>query len=449
MFVRWRFKKRNLDQKPTSSCESSEKVNVKDQKPLKKKKKSNSDETDLQPWSFASRFTYKILLLILYRKFRTSHKHFRNVAQFFSQKFTALLIDNVGFLVNLSKINNLKLSAEQPSEFCDLLPCLCWNHVTSSNIWENRSHCPQYTFLPSDVTPSSTLGLGECPALYSCSWLTSLILAGQGRAARQLLERIQSHGIDARLEALKELAKLSADPTFATEFINMEGIGTLARLVESGTQWARISLVSHGDDEEFWRRSNSQNSFFFFQLRRDVGLHSHRLPGAHGPRHRLLGLDLSLLHQTGYYWMYSLSISEWLLELLNLVACSRLPATWTSRWWTCPSCSARWPSWRAWCSTATASTTGWRKRSPWDSSSGTCKCEHTHTHRGTVTHSDTAGRGRGGQGCWWGWSAGGLCSQQPVGGTVCRGVSTESERNEANNEVKFSFLLIRVETSAR
>lgn len=58
----------------------------------------------------------------------------------------------------------------------------------------------------------------------------------QARAARQLLERIQSHGIDARLEALKELAKLSADATFAAEFINMEGIGTLARLVESGTQ---------------------------------------------------------------------------------------------------------------------------------------------------------------------------------------------------------------------
>uniref|UniRef100_A0A9J7YLZ1 Engulfment and cell motility 2 n=1 Tax=Cyprinus carpio carpio TaxID=630221 RepID=A0A9J7YLZ1_CYPCA len=57
------------------------------------------------------------------------------------------------------------------------------------------------------------------------------------RAARQLLERIQSHGIDARLEALKELAKLSADPSFATEFINMEGLATLARLVESGTQY--------------------------------------------------------------------------------------------------------------------------------------------------------------------------------------------------------------------
>uniref|UniRef100_A0A673KA59 Engulfment and cell motility protein 2-like n=1 Tax=Sinocyclocheilus rhinocerous TaxID=307959 RepID=A0A673KA59_9TELE len=60
------------------------------------------------------------------------------------------------------------------------------------------------------------------------------------RAARQLLERIQSHGIDARLEALKELAKLSADPAFATEFINMEGLATLARLVESGTD---LSLV--------------------------------------------------------------------------------------------------------------------------------------------------------------------------------------------------------------
>uniref|UniRef100_A0A8C7MGH7 Engulfment and cell motility 2 n=1 Tax=Oncorhynchus kisutch TaxID=8019 RepID=A0A8C7MGH7_ONCKI len=77
----------------------------------------------------------------------------------------------------------------------------------------------------------------------------------QARAARQLLDRIQSHGIDARLEALKELAKLSADPTFATEFINMEGIGTLARLVESGTHFgemlaftltAFLELMDHG-----------------------------------------------------------------------------------------------------------------------------------------------------------------------------------------------------------
>uniref|UniRef100_A0A8C2PS76 Engulfment and cell motility 2 n=1 Tax=Cyprinus carpio TaxID=7962 RepID=A0A8C2PS76_CYPCA len=75
--------------------------------------------------------------------------------------------------------------------------------------------------------------------------------------ARQLLERIQSHGIDARLEALKELAKLSADPSFATEFINMEGLATLARLVESGvcncfgemlafTLTAFLELMDHG-----------------------------------------------------------------------------------------------------------------------------------------------------------------------------------------------------------
>ncbi|XP_052466444.1 engulfment and cell motility protein 2 isoform X4 [Carassius gibelio] len=75
------------------------------------------------------------------------------------------------------------------------------------------------------------------------------------RAARQLLERIQSHGIDARLEALKELAKLSADPSFATEFIHTEGLGTLARLVESGTHFgemlaftltAFLELMDHG-----------------------------------------------------------------------------------------------------------------------------------------------------------------------------------------------------------
>ncbi|RXM95758.1 Engulfment and cell motility protein 2 [Acipenser ruthenus] len=76
-----------------------------------------------------------------------------------------------------------------------------------------------------------------------------------GRAARQLLERVQSHGIDTRLEALKELAKLSADITFATEFINMEGITVLARLVESGTNFgemlaftltAFLELMDHG-----------------------------------------------------------------------------------------------------------------------------------------------------------------------------------------------------------
>lgn len=80
----------------------------------------------------------------------------------------------------------------------------------------------------------------------------------------------------------------------------------------------------------------------------------------------------------------------------------RLQATWTSRWWMCPSCSAPSPSSRAWSSTATACTIEWRRRSPWDSSSGTCKCEHTHTHRG-FTHSDMSRGGAGQRSEWSGW----------------------------------------------
>ena len=64
----------------------------------------------------------------------------------------------------------------------------------------------------------------------------SIIPPSQSRAARQLMERIQSHSMEVRLDAMKELAKLSADVTFATEFINMEGITVLTRLVESGTK---------------------------------------------------------------------------------------------------------------------------------------------------------------------------------------------------------------------
>uniref|UniRef100_A0A669P0K0 Engulfment and cell motility 2 n=1 Tax=Phasianus colchicus TaxID=9054 RepID=A0A669P0K0_PHACC len=79
----------------------------------------------------------------------------------------------------------------------------------------------------------------------------------QSRAARQLMERIQSHSMEVRLDAMKELAKLSADVTFATEFINMEGITVLTRLVESGTKLlysemlaftltAFLELMDHG-----------------------------------------------------------------------------------------------------------------------------------------------------------------------------------------------------------
>lgn len=63
-----------------------------------------------------------------------------------------------------------------------------------------------------------------------------LSLVSQSRAARQLMERTQSSNMETRLDAMKELAKLSADITFATEFINMDGIVVLTRLVESGTK---------------------------------------------------------------------------------------------------------------------------------------------------------------------------------------------------------------------
>uniref|UniRef100_A0A8C2T4A4 Engulfment and cell motility 2 n=1 Tax=Coturnix japonica TaxID=93934 RepID=A0A8C2T4A4_COTJA len=84
-----------------------------------------------------------------------------------------------------------------------------------------------------------------------------IIPPSQSRAARQLMERIQSHSMEVRLDAMKELAKLSADVTFATEFINMEGITVLTRLVESGTKLlysemlaftltAFLELMDHG-----------------------------------------------------------------------------------------------------------------------------------------------------------------------------------------------------------
>ncbi|XP_070600399.1 engulfment and cell motility protein 2 isoform X2 [Erythrolamprus reginae] len=60
------------------------------------------------------------------------------------------------------------------------------------------------------------------------------------RAARQLMDRTQSSTQEGRLEAMKELAKLSADLTFATEFINMDGIAVLTRLVEGSSK-----LLSH------------------------------------------------------------------------------------------------------------------------------------------------------------------------------------------------------------
>lgn len=84
--------------------------------------------------------------------------------------------------------------------------------------------------------PDGKLLLAELRLQVTSLLLGMIPLSSQSRAARQLMDRIQSHSMEARLDAMKELAKLSADVTFATEFINMEGITVLTRLVESGTK---------------------------------------------------------------------------------------------------------------------------------------------------------------------------------------------------------------------
>ncbi|KAM7326862.1 hypothetical protein ACRRTK_013229 [Alexandromys fortis] len=93
-----------------------------------------------------------------------------------------------------------------------------------------------------------TLRYADGPQLYVTEQTRSDIKNGTilqlaispSRAARQLMERTQSSSMETRLDAMKELAKLSADVTFATEFINMDGIVMLTRLVESGAK-----LLSH------------------------------------------------------------------------------------------------------------------------------------------------------------------------------------------------------------
>uniref|UniRef100_A0AAX7UD17 ELMO domain-containing protein n=1 Tax=Astatotilapia calliptera TaxID=8154 RepID=A0AAX7UD17_ASTCA len=60
------------------------------------------------------------------------------------------------------------------------------------------------------------------------------------QTAVQLHERIQSSSMDAKLEALKDLANASRDITFAQEFINLDGISLLTQMVESGTDFGDL-----------------------------------------------------------------------------------------------------------------------------------------------------------------------------------------------------------------
>uniref|UniRef100_A0A8C7FPE9 Engulfment and cell motility 1 n=1 Tax=Oncorhynchus kisutch TaxID=8019 RepID=A0A8C7FPE9_ONCKI len=81
------------------------------------------------------------------------------------------------------------------------------------------------------------------------------VLYTQCISAAQLHERIQSSSMDAKLEALKDLANSSRDVTFAQEFINLDGISLLTQMVESGTDFgdllsftltAFVELMDHG-----------------------------------------------------------------------------------------------------------------------------------------------------------------------------------------------------------
>uniref|UniRef100_A0A6Q2XQD7 ELMO domain-containing protein n=1 Tax=Esox lucius TaxID=8010 RepID=A0A6Q2XQD7_ESOLU len=80
-------------------------------------------------------------------------------------------------------------------------------------------------------------------------------LSVNSQTAAQLHERIQSSSMDAKLEALKDLANSSRDVTFAQEFINLDGISLLTQMVESGTDFgdllsftltAFVELMDHG-----------------------------------------------------------------------------------------------------------------------------------------------------------------------------------------------------------
>uniref|UniRef100_A0A6Q2Z6Z0 ELMO domain-containing protein n=1 Tax=Esox lucius TaxID=8010 RepID=A0A6Q2Z6Z0_ESOLU len=86
----------------------------------------------------------------------------------------------------------------------------------------------------------------------------SRLLCAPRKTAAQLHERIQSSSMDAKLEALKDLANSSRDVTFAQEFINLDGISLLTQMVESGTEYvlfgdllsftltAFVELMDHG-----------------------------------------------------------------------------------------------------------------------------------------------------------------------------------------------------------
>uniref|UniRef100_A0A8C3ET21 Engulfment and cell motility 1 n=1 Tax=Corvus moneduloides TaxID=1196302 RepID=A0A8C3ET21_CORMO len=109
---------------------------------------------------------------------------------------------------------------------------------------------------PADIVKVAIEWPGAFPKLMEIDQkkpLSSIIKEAQN--AQQLHERIQSSSMDAKLEALKDLANYSRDVTFAQEFINLDGISLLTQMVESGTDFgdmlsftltAFVELMDHG-----------------------------------------------------------------------------------------------------------------------------------------------------------------------------------------------------------
>uniref|UniRef100_A0AAY4EM33 ELMO domain-containing protein n=1 Tax=Denticeps clupeoides TaxID=299321 RepID=A0AAY4EM33_9TELE len=141
----------------------------------------------------------------------------------------------------------VKVAIEWPGAFPKLMEIdqvsRCWRGVLGSshtrkipNLLLSLFCSPQNR---NDIKNGSILRLTKSPA----------------STAQELHERIQSSSMDAKLEALKDLATSSRDITFAQEFINLDGITLLTQMVESGTDFgdllsftltAFVELMDHG-----------------------------------------------------------------------------------------------------------------------------------------------------------------------------------------------------------
>lgn len=137
-----------------------------------------------------------------------------------------------------------------------------------SHVWispQNRNDIKNGSILRLTTSPVSFwwCGTRECvmifkrKGVFSWNFMGQLchLLPRQYQTAVQLHERIQSSSMDAKLEALKDLANASRDITFAQEFINLDGISLLTQMVESGTEWVCHPSASFAQSMQWFSSS--------------------------------------------------------------------------------------------------------------------------------------------------------------------------------------------------